>query len=136
MRRKKNQRQKVKMRSSLRRFHKKYFFSICISILNISTSVFYYQLAPFFAWLYVKILFFYAFSTIIEPFSGDVFVLNYTGTRKKSQNKVSKWQDFSPQDFFSPKIQQFISENFFSENFPGGYHLNLTNQNLGMSSKR
>ena len=82
----------------------------------------------------VNILCFHAFSNIIGLFSGDVFVWNHTGARKKVlENKVSNWQDFISGDFlikglFSTglllcEILGLFSGNFFSKNFFGGYRI-------------
>ena len=92
IRRKKNTRNKVlylvKMRSSLKRFHKKRLF-LCICTLNIAIWVFFYINCPFFC-MVVNILCSHAFSTSIGLFFQGCFFINSYWTQKKSEKIKSR----------------------------------------------
>ena len=94
-------------------FYKKDFFlDICILIFN--PGVFLFQL-PFFC-MNVNILCSHAIPTVKGIFSGDFYVNNHTGTRRKWSDFISKdflFQGFFLRTFLLPKFRTLFFRKFF-----------------------
>ena len=118
-----------KLRSSLRRFHKRTFL-LCICIVNIATGIF--NIKPRFFQDCKHPLFSRIFHFKRTFFRGLFYIKSYWNQKKSLKiTKVLNFQDFVSRDFFISRtyfLQDFLSAKYqdffrklFSKNIFGGY---------------